>query len=112
MVTVFISYARESHAHLAKVQAFADRLRDLGLRVLFDEYEPNPPEGWPRWMEKCVRSADYVLLICTETYSKRIALKEARGVGAGVRLEGELVYNLSYVTQGGLGKLVPILLSV
>jgi hypothetical protein len=44
-------------------------------------------------MEKNVYAADFVLLICTETYRRRVMGNESPGQGNGVRWEGKLIYN-------------------
>jgi hypothetical protein len=74
--TVFISYSHDSAQHADRVLALSDRLVQDGIDVVLDQYESSPPEGWPLWMDKHIRSADFVLMVCTETYFRRV-----RGVG-------------------------------
>jgi NAD-dependent SIR2 family protein deacetylase len=71
------------------VLEFCNRLRADGVDAYIDRYEPAPPQGWPRWMVQQVESADFVLLICTDSYRKRFEGKLAEG--AGVRWEGALI---------------------
>ena len=95
-VTVFISHSHDNPAHVAQVRALGDRLKGEGLRVLLDQYEVNPPEGWHLWMERGLETADFVLLICTETYKRRVMRLETAGVGQGASWEGNIIYALLY----------------
>jgi hypothetical protein len=65
---VFISYSHDSPEHKDQVRALAERLLSDGVEVILDQYEADsPPEGWPRWMDRQITDADYVVLVCTET---------------------------------------------
>lgn len=66
---VFISYSHDSEEHAVRVLALADRLRTEGIEAILDQYEMSPPEGWPRWMDRQVRDADVVVMVCTETFT-------------------------------------------
>lgn len=55
--SVFISYSHDSPEHVDRVLKLADRLVAEGLEVILDQYEPAPPEGWPRWMDKRIRDS-------------------------------------------------------
>jgi tetratricopeptide (TPR) repeat protein len=89
---VFISYSHDSLEHSDRVRELSDRLRADGIDCVLDQYEVSPPEGWPRWMDKQVRDANFVLMICTETYYRRVMGEEKPGIGLGVRWEGNLIY--------------------
>jgi TIR domain len=65
--TAFISYSHDSPEHADRVLALSDRLRADGIDCILDQYEVSPPEGWPRWMDRHIRTADFVLMICTPT---------------------------------------------
>ncbi|MGO8673401.1 MAG: toll/interleukin-1 receptor domain-containing protein [Capsulimonadaceae bacterium] len=77
--TVFISYAHESDDHAARVLAFADQLVADGIDVLLDQYDPNPAEGWPVWMQLGLDRADFVLMVCSPAYQRRVMRQEAAG---------------------------------
>lgn len=109
MPKVFVSYSHDSPAHTARVLALADRLRQDGLDVILDQYEGDPPEGWPRWMDRQILAADVVLLICTETYYKRVMGQEAAGIGKGVKWEGNLIYQHIYQADSEHSKFIPVL---
>ncbi|MCY2991188.1 MAG: TIR domain-containing protein [Planctomycetota bacterium] len=107
---VFVSYSQEGEAHSARVRAFADSLKTLEIDVLLDQYNPDPADGWTLWMERGIEAADYVLLVCTETYYRRLRREETPGVGQGVRYEGTLIRNLIYTSDEPPAKFVPVLL--
>lgn len=93
---VFISYSHDSAEHIDRVLQLSNRLRSDGIDCVLDQYEESPPEGWPRWMDKKLRDAEYVLLICTHRYYLRVMGEEEPGHGLGVRWEGNLVYQHFY----------------
>ena len=95
--SVFLSYSYDSDEHAARVLALADALRAGGIDVILDRYvHPAPEEGWPLWMDRNIRDADFVLLVCTETYRRHVTGLEEPGKGRGVDWEGNLIYNLIY----------------
>ena len=106
---VFISFAHESDEHDSRVLALANRLREYGidavtyLTVLF------PPEGWALWMEKQIKEADFVLMVCTETYRRRAEGEEEPGKGGGVKWESLLIRNLLHQAGGVNAKFIPVL---
>src|SRR5438132_7154560 len=107
---VFISYSHDSPEHADRVLEFADRLRADGIDAILDQYEISPEEGWPRWMDRQIRDADFVLMVCTETYYRRVMGEEETGKGLGVRWEGSLIYQHLY-TAGTLNRrFIPVLL--
>ena len=50
-------------------------------------------------MDSHVRDDDFVVMVCTETYYRRVIGKEAPGTGLGVRWEGSLIYNHLYESR-------------
>src|ERR1700730_16059132 len=89
---VFISYSHDSAEHKERVLRFAERLRKNGIDAQIDQYVGGrPPGGWPRWMLDKLDWADFVLLICTETYYRRFRGHEESGTGKGVDWEGQLI---------------------
>jgi SEFIR domain len=66
--SAFISYSHDSAEHAARVLDLADALCDGGIDVILDRYvHPAPAEGWPRWMERNLDAAQFVLMVCTAT---------------------------------------------
>ena len=80
--------------------------------MILDRYvHPAPAEGWPRWMERNLDAAQFVLMVCTETYRRRVMGEEEPGQGLGVHWEGKLIYNRIYLRRQPSGsRFIPILL--
>ena len=106
---VFISYSHDSVAHEDRVLALADRLRADGIDAMIDQYVQSPPQGWPIWCKSEIRKSDFVLLVCTETYLRRVDGEEEPGVGHGVLWEGRLIKQHLYDTGSVSSKFVPVL---
>ncbi|HXL35926.1 MAG TPA: toll/interleukin-1 receptor domain-containing protein, partial [Ktedonobacteraceae bacterium] len=94
--TVFISYSHDSPEHADRVLALSDRLRADGIDCILDQYEDSPPEGFPRWMDRQIHAADFVLMICTPAYHRRVMGEEKPGIGHGVTWESTLIYQYIY----------------
>lgn len=107
---VFLSYSHDSPEHTERVLAFADRLRAEGVDAHLDQYEEAPPEGWPLWMERQVEAADFVLVVCTETYLRRFRQEARAGEGRGVKWEGAILRQELYEAEGRNERFVPVLL--
>lgn len=110
-VRVFISYSHDSPLHRQQVLDFATQLRSHGVDAWLDRYDPHPPEGWPRWMQRQVEQADFIVLVCTATFRRRFEGREAPGTGRGIAWEGMLCQLLLYEDSAENRRLVPVLLS-
>lgn len=107
---VFISYSHDSDAHCKLVLALSERLRDDGIDAYLDQYvQGTPPEKWPRWMLNRLDWADFVLLVCTETYYRRFRGQEEPDIGKGVDWEGAVITNALYDERNATLKFVPVL---
>jgi hypothetical protein len=82
-------------------------LRDDGIDANIDQYQTAPPEGWQLWMEKEIRDSKFVLLVCTETYLKRV-MKEDAGGGKGVMWESAIMYTYLYEAGVVNEKFIPV----
>jgi tetratricopeptide (TPR) repeat protein len=106
---VFISYSHDSPEHENRVLELTDRLREDGIDANIDQYQSAPPEGWQLWMEKEIRDSQFVLLVCTETYLRRVMKEEEQGKGLGVTWESTIaiqhLYNAGVVNE----KFIPII---
>ncbi len=111
MIRVFISYSHDSHGHLDRVLALADRLRAEGIDCNLDQYEPAPAEGWPRWMDGQFKDADFILVVCTETYCRRFEGREEKGKGLGVKWEGAIITDELYGNEAVNKRFIPVLFS-
>jgi len=110
MPKVFISYSHDSDTHREWVLDLSNRLREGGIDCEIDQYDPAPDQGWPVWMLQKMQDANYVLLVCTETYRKRFEQREEVGKGLGVTWEGMLVQNQLYRNASRSQKFIPIIL--
>ena len=108
-IKVFISYSHDSPEHADRVLALSDRLRGDGIDCIIDQYEDSPDEGWPRWTERQIRDVDFVLMVCTETYCRRVIGEERPGTGLGVRWEGNAIYQHIYNAETKNNKFIPVL---
>lgn len=99
---VFISYSWDDDAHKEWVKSLADILLDNGVNAILDDYDTEPGDRLPHFMEEAVSKADKVLVICTETY-KRKADKREGGVG----YEEHIIS--SELMKGNERKIIPIL---
>ena len=111
MTKVFISYSHDSQPHRDFVRGMADRLCNDGLDCEIDQYiNGSPSEGWLRWMEDRAEEADFVLMICTETYLRRYRGHETnRSKGKGVTFEGVVISQTLYNNYYQNTKFVPVL---
>lgn len=108
---VFISYSHDSEEHVTRVRELSDRLRGEGVDCVLDQYEVCPPEGWQRWMDIKIRDSQFVLLICTDSYYKRVMGEEEKGRGLGVKWEGNLIYQHIYHSDTLNTKFIPVIFS-
>jgi hypothetical protein len=107
--TVFISYSHDSSDHVRSVLTLSNKLRSEGIDCVLDQYEACPPEGWPRWMDREINKAQFVLMICTQAYYRRVMGEEKPGVGLGIAWEGNLIYNHIYASGSLNTKFIPVI---
>jgi hypothetical protein len=109
--SVFISYSHDSPEHARRVLGLSERLRQGGVETILDRYiNGTPQEGWPRWMLNQIDEADFVLLICTETYYRRFRGHEQPDKGKGADWEGTVITQEIYDSRSRTNKFVPVLL--
>src|SRR5260370_11589142 len=107
--TVFISYSHDGPDHARAVLALSNRLRSERIDCVLDQYESSPPEGWPKWMDREINKARFVLMVCTEAYYRRVMGEEKSGVGLGIAWEGNLIYNHIYNSASENTKFIPVI---
>ncbi|MBK8454214.1 MAG: SEFIR domain-containing protein [Thiofilum sp.] len=106
---VFISYSHDSLDHRDFVRRIADRLCQDGIDCRIDDYINGfPPEGWLRWMENQIETANFVLLMCTENYLRHYRGLETEG-GKGVNFEGLVISQILYEHYYKNTKFIPVL---
>lgn len=106
---VFISYSHDSAVHENRVLVLCNRLRADAVDANIDQYESSPPEGWPLWMESQIQNADFVLVVCTETYLRRVMHQEESHKGHGVLWESAIIRNHLYSSGMESNKFIPLL---
>lgn len=106
---VFISYTHDTKEHLDLILEISNKLRSDGIDAILDQYEQSPPQGWPKWMDQNIRDADFVLVVCTENYYKRIMDEEKEGTGLGSKWESRLIYQYLYNSDSKSSKFIPVL---
>jgi TIR domain len=109
-VVLFTSYSHDSPEHEERVLALSNRLRNDGVDANLDQYESAPPEGWPLWMEHQIRDADFVLVVCSAIYLRRVEGKEEPNKGQGIVWEINSIYNRLYSAKLVSDKFIPVLL--
>jgi hypothetical protein len=102
MPSAFISYSWEDDAHRAWVKDLAARLREDGVETTLDQWEVAPGDQLPAFMERAIRSNDYVLIICTPRYKQRFDQRQG-----GVGYEGDIM-TAEVLTNANHQKFVPI----
>ena len=107
---VFISYSHDLQEHADRVLTLSDHLRAEGIDCILDQYEDSPPEGFPRWMDRKIETADFVLMICTPTYYRRVMGEEDPDKGHGVAWESALIYQYIYNEGTSNKRFIPVLL--
>jgi tetratricopeptide (TPR) repeat protein len=110
---VFISYSHDSEEHRNNIADLAQTLRQQGIDAQIDRfYESPPPLSWPMWMMDQIESADFALLVFTETYARRFRGRETPGRGLGVRWEGAIITSELYHAIHDEVKYIPVVVSM
>ncbi|MDQ3011859.1 MAG: SUMF1/EgtB/PvdO family nonheme iron enzyme [Acidobacteriota bacterium] len=106
---IFISYSHDTPEHADRVMKLSDALCQWGIDCHIDQYEL-APANWLRWMERQIKDADSVLIICTETYCRRFEGRETRPSGVG--WEGGVISVELYQRQDEAAKFIPVVFSL
>jgi len=101
--TAFISYSWDDEPHKEWVRGLAADLRADGVAVVLDQWELQPGDRLPAFMEAAVRDNDYVLVVCTPHYKER-----SDGRQGGVGYEGDIMTG-ELLSKGNQRKFIPIL---
>ncbi len=101
---VFISYSHQNASYEKQMLDFANKLRNDGIDAEIDLYYPDPPEGWPRWMENQIVQSDYTIVVCGKSYWDKCYVDQAKGI----TWEVNLVYQMLYDQQGTNTKFIPV----
>lgn len=108
---VFISYSHDSSEHKERVLQLSNRLRSEGIDCNIDQYETSPSIGWPLWMKKQIKEADFVLVVCTDVYEKRFEREEETETGLGAKWESSILAQELYDAEAKNNKFIPVIFS-
>ena len=107
-VRVFISYAWESFQYRQQVKRLATRLRADGIDARLDAWHLSG-STIPDFMNREVRRADKVLVVCSPEYRRKVhAMEDGRVTGVG--WEAMLVTADVFSMGEGRSKIEPVLL--
>lgn len=99
---VFISYSHDSQDHKKWVMDLAVRLRNSGVDAILDQWELQPGDDIPHFMERHLASADRVVMVCTEKY-----VQKANAGTGGVGYE-KMIVTSDLMKSIDSNKVVPI----
>lgn len=99
----FISYSHDSLEHKKWVNELGTRLRNNGIDAILDQWELQPGDDLPNFMETHLESADKILMVCTDTY----VLKANKGQG-GVGYE-KMIITSNLLKNIDENKVIPII---
>ncbi len=103
---VFISYSYDNDAYKEWVASLAARLIEDGINARLDRWHLGKA-SIPDFMDREVRNADRVLMLCTPTYQQKIyEMQEGRKV-TGSGWESMLITTASF-SGSARGKFIPI----
>lgn len=100
---VFISYSHDTPEHKMWVMKLAQKLMNNGIEAMLDMWELGPGDDIARFMERGLKEADRVLMVCTEKY----VLKAEEGRG-GVGYE-KMIMTADYMKQVDSKRVIPII---
>ena len=96
---VFLSYAWESDEFRTWVKALATRLREDGVEARLDDWHLPKNGNIPEFMNREVREADWVLVLCSPGYQQRVRATEDGERVSGVGWESRLLSGGLLVTN-------------
>ncbi|MDB2387193.1 toll/interleukin-1 receptor domain-containing protein [Shewanella sp.] len=99
---VFISYSHDTQEHKKWVLDLATRLRNSGIDAIIDQWELEPGDDLPHFMETHLARADRVLMVCTERY-----VEKANSGSGGVGYE-KMIVTSDLLSRIDSNKVIPI----
>lgn len=109
---VFISYAHSTPEHNKRITDLVGTLRAKGLIVAVDtdvKTPQGPEEGWPKWMKRQIKDADWVLIFFDEVYRRRFDGEEELDRGLGATWEGAIITHQLYRESVRNTRFIPLL---
>lgn len=95
VATAFLSCSHDTEEHRSAVLGLSNHLRQDGVDASIDAYTPHPGEGWPKWMERQLRS-DFLIIILSPRYIQEFNQEVPSSSGA--RFEGSMISSLLSTT--------------
>lgn len=108
-IKVFISYSNED---LERVKYLSKRLREGGVETYLDIYDPHPKEVWSVWIQEKIIKSDYIIVVCTEMYYKKVELKVNEEKGCGVIWESRIIFQMLYENRCKNEKIIPLIYGI
>ena len=68
-----------------------------------------PEEGWPKWMKRQIKEADWVLMFFDKLYRRRFDGEEEPDTGLGATWEGVIITHHFYRDSTRNKKFIPLL---
>lgn len=90
---VFLSYAWEDDDYRLWVKRLATRLREDGVEARLDAWHCRPTDDIPSFMNREVRNADWVLVLCSPAYRAKVHAAEEGLRISGAAWEAQLLGN-------------------
>ncbi|WP_394168350.1 toll/interleukin-1 receptor domain-containing protein [Saccharospirillum alexandrii] len=100
---VFISYSHDSAEHKEWVLEFATTLRNRGVDAILDQWDLQPGDDLPHFMETQLASSDFVLIVCTDKY-----VEKANSGEGGVGYE-KMIVTSTLLSRIDSNKVIPII---
>lgn len=100
---VFVSYSHDSPEHKMWVMKLAEKLFKHGVEVLLDAWELKPGVDISMFMERSLKEADRILMVCTPNYVKKA--EEGKG---GVGYE-KTIMTAEYMRSVQSTRVIPII---
>lgn len=102
---LFISYSHDNDCHKGWVCELAARLRSDGVNVILDQWELKLGSNVARFMETELKSANRILVICSEEY-----VKKANNGEGGAGYEGQILTE-NLIKNQNQNRVIPIIYS-
>ncbi|MEU5690807.1 SEFIR domain-containing protein [Actinosynnema sp. NPDC020468] len=90
----FVTYSHDTTAHVRAVRELAEFLRDRDVDVVLDQWVDGPRVNWAEWAERELRVADFVLVVVSPGYLRRVDPRAPDGEGWGARYEAKIIREL------------------
>jgi hypothetical protein len=108
-IKVFISYSHDSKEHANHVLALSDKLVKDGIDCILDQYDEFLLGNWIEWMSANLKDANFVIVICTKLYHKKVTDKVQESKSRGVKWEFDYITQEVYDNYSMNGRVIPVL---